>query len=167
MKNILGDDGIINLDGKLGSKSEILSSDDPLFYDAIEEGIKSTVKKLIDNGFETYSSCQGHHDPKYSLRNIVIVLTENEINAWRAMIAELNIQKKFAIPITHLIVQYKNNKKGLMVILGSVFDIEETKYKQKCFEECIPNIKRDYYCKNNSNVVDYTAKFGHINIFNE
>lgn len=166
MKNILGADGIINIDGKLGSAAEILQIDDPYFYNAIEDGIKSTVKILIDNGFETYSSCQGHHDFRYSLRNVSLVLKESEIDAWRAMIAELNIMKNFAKPITYAIVEYKKKKKGLMIIFGSVFNMQETEYKQKCFEECIPNMRKDYYCKNNLSVVDYTAKWGHINNFN-
>ena len=166
MKNVLGTDGVINLDGKLGSKAEILKTDDPLFYESIEEGIRSTVKILIDNGFITYSSCQGHHSHDYSFRNVVVVLEQYEIDAWRAMIAELNILKKFKQPITYLVVDYRDNKKGLMVILGSVFDIKETEFKQKCFEESIISLKKCYYNKTFNAIMDFSAKCGHINIFN-
>lgn len=167
MKNIIGEDGVINIDGKIGSKAEILKVDDPNFYDAIEDGIKDTVRILIENNFETYSSCQGHNAPSYSLRNVVVVLDESEIDFWRAMIAELNILKAFKDPITYIIVEYKNNKKGFMIIFGSIYQIEETEYKQKCFEECIPKIRGRYYFKRSKYITDYTAKCGHINVFNE
>ena len=74
MRNKLGDDGVINIDGKIGSVAESLDISDPEFFDSIETGIKSTVRVLINNGFKTYSSCQGHYDASFSLRNVVVVL---------------------------------------------------------------------------------------------
>lgn len=165
MKNKLGEDGVINLDGKLGSEAQLLSVDDPDFFNAIELEIRQTVKVIIENGFVTYSSCQGHHSPLYSLRNVVVVLPEQEIDYWRAMIAEINILNQFSDPISYSIVDYRNDKKGLMIIFGSIFQLKETVLKQKCFEEYIPLVKSNFYNKKHEDIVDFTNKFGHINVF--
>lgn len=165
MRNKLGDDGVINIDGKIGSVAEILDISDPEFFDSIETGIKSTVRVLINNGFKTYSSCQGHYDASFSLRNVVVVLESFEVDFWRAMIAEINILNKFQEPITYLLVDYKDGKKGLMIIFGSVFQLDEVEKKQKCFENVIPNLKQYYYGKKNDDIVDFTDRCGHINVF--
>ncbi len=165
MKNIRGKEGIINLDGKLGSDSLILDVNEPDFYECIEDGIKSTVKILIDNGFATYSSCQGHDSLEYSCRNVVVILAEKEILPWKAMIADLNILNKFKKPITYAIVDYRENKKGFMILIGSIYNLSETLKKQSCLEKAIPNIKKSYYSKSLTNIIDFSDAHGHINIF--
>lgn len=165
MKNRCGEDGVINLEGKIGSPSLILDIEDPFFFDSIEHGIKSTVEVLIENGFRTYSSCQGHHNPEFSVRNVVVVLEPHEVVFWRAMIAELNIVNEFNSPITYVCVDYKNGLKGLMIMFGSIFQIEEVERKQHCFEEWVPNIRKQYYNKSINNIIDFTDARGHINTF--
>lgn len=167
MKNRFGEDGVINLEGKVGSPSLILDIEDPFFFDSIEHGIKSTIEVLIENGFRTYSSCQGHHNPDFSVRNVVVILEPHEVVFWRAMIAELNIINGFNSPITYVCVDYQNDLKGLMIMFGSIFQIEEVERKQNCFEIAIPTIRKQYYNKCFETVVDFTDVKGHINTFSQ
>jgi hypothetical protein len=61
--NIKGEDGCINLEGKLSSKAAMFKVKDINFWDNIEDNIIVLVRVLISKGIETFSSCRGHYLP--------------------------------------------------------------------------------------------------------
>lgn len=61
--NVKGEDGCINLKGKLNAKAAMLKVGDLNFWDNIEDDIKVLVKVLINKGIETFGSCRGHYYP--------------------------------------------------------------------------------------------------------
>jgi hypothetical protein len=61
--NVKGHDGNINNTGKPFDAAEIFPINYEYFWDMIEDNIKPLVKVIINLGFETYSSCEGHYHP--------------------------------------------------------------------------------------------------------
>lgn len=163
MHNVRGPEGVINLTGRLGDPAELVSIDAPDFYDNIEDGIISTVRLLVDNGFITTTSCQGHFDKRFFMRTVTVRLNKNEIEWWRLFISEMNILGSFREPVTyHILKTDKENEFDLMILFGSVYDIDETIIKQKKFEDNIPTIRSMYYSRKDP-YKDYSSNNKHIN----
>ena len=59
MRNKLNPDGSINLGNHINA---IVSPYDTDFYNDIEEGVKDSVRTLLDMGYLTIASCDGNHE---------------------------------------------------------------------------------------------------------
>ncbi len=165
MKNIKSSDGVINATGKLGDSAHIVSPASVDFFDEIEDGIKSTVRCAIETGFETFSSCQGHVgcDSKYQQRTVTLILDNNELIFWQHMISDLNIVHQYKSPIEYHILARKDSRFDFMILIGSVYDLNETITKQNDLEKAILTIRTKYYTLKNHNYRNYTSKALHIN----
>lgn len=169
MKNHKGIDGVINIDGKLGSPAYILPINSKNFLDEIEDGIKETVVVFIKSGYKTVSSCQGHRDAEYCLRNIAFLVENCEISLWKSIVAKINISNNFDKPLTYYILNFDDNRKIFNIIIGSIFNIKDTLKKQKCLNECVENIQNEKYlfqiCRFDE--LNFEEKLEHQNIYSE
>lgn len=142
--NIRGDEGFINSLGKFGSPSELIDCREEGFLENIEDGIYTTVKKLVENGYMTVSSCQGHMN--YNENRTVTIQVENDsIDYFRYLVyminEELNTNK-----LRYLILDmltcfdlyhgYHKEPRKIQFIFGSCTD-PQTEIIQKKFEEFI------------------------------
>jgi hypothetical protein len=70
MYNKRHSDGSIKIDDEVNI---VVSPYFANFYDEIEDGIKETVRTLLELGYLTISSCQGTHG-EYPVANVVVVV---------------------------------------------------------------------------------------------
>ena len=144
IKNVVGKDGIINLTGEIGSPAKMYKVEDSEFWDNIEEGIKSTVKVIIDNGFKTYSSCQGHINTEYNSRSVTVILQNHEVEYWLNFINYLNNKLLINSKIEFLLVPKQNNITNLFIKFGKVENIDYVNNNQQVFNENLKHIKNFY-----------------------
>lgn len=166
MKNVKSPEGIINVTGTLGDKSFILDPDDEGFFDEIEDGISSTVRCILDAGFRTVSSCEGHQHDLYQIRSVSISLTKSETVYWQYMISDLNIVNCFKYPITYHVLDRPSGDIDFMILIGSIYHMDELQKKQKALEDEIKLIRKKYYSVNERTFKDFSSKCSHINQFN-
>lgn len=142
MSNIRGVDGIINRTGTPGAPSDIVDCRDDFFWDNIEDGIRSTVKAIVDKGFLTVSSCEGHAS-SCPFRCVSIICEEEDIRWFQLAISKINDNLDIKVPIMYALLDkqpafclYNNdfhNPKIIDISFGH-FDSLETHKKQKAFE---------------------------------
>lgn len=150
MDNVRGDDGCINATGVPGGNAKMLKSSlDVDFLSQIEDGIKDTVILLLEYGFSTFSSCQGHsYGSKYCFVSIIDDY-EQIINYKNSFENYLNNNIKYMIkPIILELSKYddemdiynrmKKNLTILKFIFGSSDDIM-LKYKKSIFHAWVRN----------------------------
>lgn len=150
MKNKKGIDGIINHTGLPGAPSELIDCREDDFWDNIEEGIKSTVKVVIECGFMTVSSCQGH-EASNPFRCVSIIGEVREVRWIQYVVAIINQTANFAQPIQYSLLE-KNTAMKLydgMFERPIIIDIsfgdcrrQDTSVKQKAFEKYLSEYDR-------------------------
>lgn len=144
--NIKGKEGFINKLGTYGASSELIDCRSEGFLENIEDGIYSTVKTLIENGYLTVSSCQGHVNYNKN-RTVTIQVEENMIDYFRYLVYRVNEDLTVSalrylildmIPGFDLYQGYYKNPKKIQFIFGSCID-SQTELIQKKFEHYIEN----------------------------
>ena len=145
MKNIRGKDGIINHTGCPGSPSELVDCRSDTFWDNIEEGIISTVRILVEKGFYTVSSCQGHLT-SCPIRCVSVIGEIEDIRWFQYAVAEINRSLAVSRPIQYFLLEKQkkftlydglfSNPQIIEISFGH-FQHRETETKQKAFEEYI------------------------------
>lgn len=87
--NVQSKEGIINTLGQNGSAAELVDCRTSSFENYIEEGIKTTVYALINNGIMTTSSCQGHIGKREN-RSVTIQIEEEYVPFFKKIVWEIN-----------------------------------------------------------------------------
>ncbi len=142
MKNKVGQYGVINKTGKIGSSAVLYKTTDPEFWKNIEKGIKSSVKSVINIGYETYSSCQGHRGTLYNKRTLTVILSNEEIDIWIYFLDTLNIFFLTDHPITYLLIPKSDNKTNIMINFGDIENKKCVKINQKYFNKFVTVINK-------------------------
>lgn len=141
--NVKGDLGVINKSGKIGDSAFLINPKEKTFWDNIEQGVKSTVKILLNEGLKPYSSCQGH-DRVYANRYVAVTMEREEVKGLKNFIYNLNQRKKYNRPILYGLVEtpsekfiYKNEfiNPVIVEIIFGLYNNKETLKKQKDFEQ--------------------------------
>lgn len=89
MDNILGNEGYINKSGKFGSSSVLVDCRKEYFLQNIEKGILSTIKTLIDCGYMTVTSCQGHKNYNEN-RTVTIQVEKEQLGFFKKIVFDIN-----------------------------------------------------------------------------
>ena len=90
--------GNINFEGSRYSKSLLINNREPDFLDEIEDGIKPIIKVLVNKGFDTYSSCQGHvYEDDISHMNFDLIDEKENKDKWLQYLEY--IQNKYSISL--------------------------------------------------------------------
>lgn len=148
--NKKGSGGFINHTGEYGASSTLVDCRDPLFYQNIEDGIYSTVKALVNHGFFTHSSCQGHTGYN-EIRSVTIQGDDTVINFLQYIIWSINQSHKeicikyIILPINEGANLYKGvftDGKRIQIQFGNCND-PQTLNAQKIFEDSIIKNKID------------------------
>lgn len=144
MKNIKGANGVINKTGTEGAPSHIVDCREKDFYSNIEENIKDTVKCLIEAGFMTFSSCEGHSWSP--IRNVSLVVNDAECKQIQKMI--YHVFKDSMCGVIHYAIRnydvfelYNDlytQPKVISIFFGSIY-CKDTLFKQEIFNNAIKN----------------------------
>lgn len=143
-------EGCINVRGVPGANAcmyESTNSND--FFSQIEVGVKEVVEAFVENGYHTFSSCQGHR--MGSLYCFVSIIDEKDtIEMIKGIIYYINQKYKLLNPILYVQYKYKNEldiynemfkAPFILKILIGRFDDAELERKKKliinAFKECI------------------------------
>lgn len=150
--NKIGEEGFINHTGKFGASADLIHIDAENFFDNIEEGIYNTVKVLVENGFFTCSSCQGHVGYNKA-RTVTVQGTKEDINylksvVWRVRQCDKNLKVQYMVlPLMEKGNIYKENLDHcakIMIYFGPC-DLASTLKGQDVFEKYIVEGSREKY----------------------
>lgn len=134
---------MINLAGRPGSPATLVDCRCPDFWDNIETGVRSTVRCVLDRGWRTVSSCEGHEEAS-PWRCFSVMAEQEQIHAFIQMIARFNaahrpdIEIAFSVfsPDRHLHLyedEFPVHPLIADVILGNIRDADLAR-KQTIFE---------------------------------
>ena len=98
MFNILHPDKSIKIDNE---RNIIVSPYIDNFYDEIEEGVKETVKALLDMGYLTIGSCDGFHTFGTNANVVVVVNSVATANDLIYDLAQLGIYSNIDLTFDH------------------------------------------------------------------
>lgn len=155
MNNILGNEGFINKTGKFGASSILVDCRNEYFLQNIEEGILSTVKTLIECGYMTVTSCQGHKNYNEN-RTVTIQVEKEQLNFFKKIILDINSEinskccRYVILDINSKFDLYEGlfkNPKKIEIIFGKCTN-PETVIAQKKFETLIKMrpLERTAFC---------------------
>ena len=112
-----------------GAEAYLLPISHAQFWDSIEKGIKPLVRFFIeDNGFVTFTSCEGHsyENGSFSLRNIGIIMrSEDELNSAILLISDVTEvfnQEYKAIEVKFYSYDMVDDKENLHKAIKIIFD---------------------------------------------
>jgi hypothetical protein len=155
--NQRGPTGIINRTGLAGSSATLVDCRSEDFLDNIEDGIKSTVRVLIDHGYLTISSCEGHAD-SYSERTVSVIASDEDFNRILLAIVLANadtsddeVIRYFVHPLDAKMNLYRDidvKDWEVIDILFGGYDDKKTIIRQECFERQISLIDRSESMEN-------------------
>ena len=172
--NTVGDDGTINEGGKTGFASRIVDCRDNDFWNNIEAGVLNTVRALVDSGYFTISSCQGHLEGNPN-RCVSVIGEKHVIAGFQKAIDTINSINPNITPITYHLLEvqdtcsvYRNEFKSPLIIDIIFGDYREndTALMQNLFEQCV--LKGQIICETHTDVnlkSPYIRQTSHIDVF--
>lgn len=135
---------MINNDCKFGSPARMVTCNDENFWDFIEKGIFSLVEAIINLGYKTKNSCQGHYDLSTGLSmysNIVFSANrESDLKRWTSLMNRFC--RKYSYAKEFIIVEnigqfYGEESKYYDIRISFIFEPKERGVLDECLNDFV------------------------------
>ena len=154
--------------GKNGilSASSYRNPEDKDFWTGIEPGILSTVKVLLDNGYETVSSCEGHPYVPYRERCVTVRVSKERIDDLLNTMVKINESNVFKIPLLFcsLEVPQDTGLRDVQILFGE-YNNPSTFEKQNIFNQYISRAEQFELHFSKEKQRKYQLTEGHVNVW--